>query len=247
MKQDLLQKRLLKLKNSNNIQFSNKLKINEEYSILGLKTEQIKEIAKEIAIEEGLTHIDEFLNYKKAFYYEEVIITYFVFSYVEKNMERSIFHSYLNKLLKFNNSWATNDTIALSIKIRKKDLLLHFNYLKEKLKSNNPWDVRFSIVSLMKSYLNDDYIEETLYILSTVIKTDYYVEMALGWAYATALAKQREKTYPYFFEKKIRNTVNKKAIQKSIESKRISDSDKFKLKLLREEINLELKKIHQRF
>ncbi len=241
MDQKTLKNKLILLANEKHIEFSNKLKINDQYEILGLKIFEIKNIAKQLSREEGINHINDFLMYKEPIFYEELIITYFTFSFFEKNLNRNDFYNYLDQLLKYNNSWATNDTIALSIKPRKKDLFSYYDYLLSKLESKNFWDIRFSIVCLMKSYLTNDYVNETLYHLSKIDNEEYYVEMALGWAFATALAKQREATYPYIFEKKINNKINKKAIQKSIESKRISDIDKEKLKVLRNEINLELK------
>jgi 3-methyladenine DNA glycosylase AlkD len=238
MKQKLLKAELLNFSNKNNSKFANKLKINDEYEILGLKTKIIKDIAKNIYVNEKENHVKDFLSYKEPLFYEEVSTTYFYFSLLAKDLDFDTFIKMLNDLLKYNNSWATNDTLALAIKPNKKIIDLYFNYLKEKITSSNPWDIRFATVSLMKSYLEDNYIDQTLEILSKVNNQEYYVEMALGWAFATALAKQRDKTYPYLFEKKITPRVNKKAIQKSIESLRISESDKIKLKQLREEVKL---------
>ncbi|MGD1821287.1 MAG: DNA alkylation repair protein [Pleomorphochaeta sp.] len=237
MKKRELDKILLLESNKKQIEFSNKLKLNDKYKILGIKTNEIKNISKQLSLNEGISHIDDFLNYTEPLIYEEVLISYFTFSFLSKKIDQATFYSYLDKLLKYNNSWSTNDTIALAIKPRKKDLSSYFEYLSNLLKSENLWDIRFAVVSLMKSYLIDEYIEKTLMLFLSVKSEEYYVEMALGWAFATALAKQRDITYPYIFGKKINNRVNKIAIQKSIESRRISESDKIELKKLRNEIN----------
>lgn len=243
MKQEILRKILIESTNEKHIKFSNKLKINNKYKILGLKTNELKTIAKKLSKKEGINHINDFLKYEKPIFYEELIITYFTFTFIEKSLERKYFYNYLDKLLKYNNSWATNDTIALNLKPRNKDLSSYYRYLLSKLNSENFWDIRFSIVSLMKSYLINEYIDNTLYQLSKINNNEYYIEMALGWAFATALAKERDKTYPYIFDRKINNNVNKKAIQKAIESRRISECDKIELKILREKIKEELKQI----
>ncbi len=236
MKQSTLEDKLIILADRENKNFSNKLKINEEYEILGIKVPLLKQLAKEISNEEGLNHVKDFLNYKNAFYYEELIITYFVFSNLFNKMDRDNAFSTLDRLLYYNNSWATNDLISLSIKPKKNIFAPYFDYIVGKIKSKNPWDIRFAIISLMSNYLDDEHIDMTLLLFSKVENSSYYVEMAIGWAFATALAKQRDKTYPYIFNKKIKNSVNKIAIQKAIESRRISESDKIALKKLRGEL-----------
>lgn len=237
MKQKQLKELLIAKSNKKHEDFSTKLKINDKYKILGIKLGELKTLAKEISKKEGLSHIDDFLNYKESLFYEEVLISYFTLSYLVKKLDVLVVYKYIDKLLEYNNSWATNDAIALAIVPKKIDLPSYFEYLVSKLDSHYFWDIRFGIVSLMKTYLTDDYIEQTLEKLYNVHNNEYYVQMALGWAYATALAKQRDKTYPYIFEKRIDNKVNKIAIQKSIESSRIKEEDKIKLRELRIEIN----------
>lgn len=60
----------------------------------------------------------------------------------------------------------------------------------------------------------------------------YYCKMAVAWAIATAWAKQRDKTYAYMMDGK--NTLDdwtyNKAIQKMLESYRVSDEDKTMLR-----------------
>ncbi len=237
MKQETLHNLLIEKTDIKNRDFSKKLKVNESYEILGIKMKDLKNIAKEISKCEKLNHIDDFFNYKLPLFYEDVLIAYFTFSFLIKKIDKNQTYKYLDQLLQYNNSWATNDAIALAIIPSKNDLPRYFSYLLSKLNSNYFWDIRFAIVSLMKTYLTDDYIDNTLKAFNEVQNNEYYVQMALGWAYATALAKQREKTYPYIFNKKIKNKVNKIAIQKAIESTRIRREDKIKLRILRDEIN----------
>ena len=59
--------------------------------------------------------------------------------------------------------------------------------------------------------------------------------MAIAWAIATAWAKQRDKTYTYMQDGN--NTLDdwtyNKAIQKMIESYRVSDEDKRMLRVMK--------------
>jgi hypothetical protein len=57
--------------------------------------------------------------------------------------------------------------------------------------------------------------------------------MMIAWYFATALAKQYERVLPYIEEKRLDDWTHNKAIQKSIESRRIPDDSKTFLRSLR--------------
>ena len=137
MKQSIFKNMLTKLSKSSLSEFSNRLKINEEYIILGIPTPTQKKIAKDIAKDEGLQHIKDFINYKDPLFYEEVVITYFVFTNISKKLENDLYFEYLSILLKFNNSWATNDLFAAAIKPSNKIRLEFHEYILNKINSTN--------------------------------------------------------------------------------------------------------------
>ena len=57
--------------------------------------------------------------------------------------------------------------------------------------------------------------------------------MMIAWFFATALAKRYDETVPYIEQHRLDEWVHKKAIQKAIESFRVSDAHKEYLKRLR--------------
>ena len=57
--------------------------------------------------------------------------------------------------------------------------------------------------------------------------------MMIAWYFATALAKRYELVLPYLEEKSLDVWVHNKAIQKSVESYRITDEQKAYLKTLK--------------
>ncbi|MDD6978731.1 MAG: DNA alkylation repair protein, partial [Firmicutes bacterium] len=54
-----------------------------------------------------------------------------------------------------------------------------------------------------------------------------------AWYFATALAKQYESILPYIEQKRLDDWTHNKAIQKSLESRRIGDEQKLHLKSLK--------------
>ena len=62
---------------------------------------------------------------------------------------------------------------------------------------------------------------------------DYYLKMMIAWYFATALAKQYAETVPYFENRRLDEWTHRKAIQKAVESYRVTDEHKEYLKSLR--------------
>jgi hypothetical protein len=61
----------------------------------------------------------------------------------------------------------------------------------------------------------------------------YYVKMMIAWYFATALAKNWDEVIPFIEGKKLEKWTHNKAIQKSIESRRISAEQKAYLRGLK--------------
>ena len=62
---------------------------------------------------------------------------------------------------------------------------------------------------------------------------EYYVDMAVAWAFSVALVKHFEQTLPYFTQRRLDRRVHNKALQKGRESLRIDDARKTILQRLK--------------
>ena len=62
---------------------------------------------------------------------------------------------------------------------------------------------------------------------------EYYLNMMRAWYFATALAKQPDDTLPYLTERRLDVWTHNKAIQKAVESYRISPELKQRLREMR--------------
>nr|MCR5128034.1 DNA alkylation repair protein [Lachnospiraceae bacterium] len=70
-------------------------------------------------------------------------------------------------------------------------------------------------------------------MVAAVRSEEYYVNMMIAWYFATALAKQYNAILPYLEEQKLDTWTHNKAIQKSVESYRITPEQKEYLKSLK--------------
>ena len=106
-------------------------------------------------------------------------------------------------------------------------------YYHKSFNSEYEYMIRFGVVSLLQFYLDDNFRVDELEIVKN-IKSDYfYVKMAIAWFYSFALIKQYDSTIEYFLDKKLDKWIHNKAIQKAIESYRISDDKKEFLRSLK--------------
>ncbi|MGE4583446.1 MAG: DNA alkylation repair protein [Sphaerochaeta sp.] len=232
MRQDLLQQRLSGFAEPSYAQFTRKL-VTSERMVVGVRTPVLNKLAHTLAKQEGEQCLLDFLQSEQP-WYEEVILTYKAFALIPLPFEKR--RAYLKRLRPYNDSWATNDTLAGSLGDLNEDRSTFYSDLSALLVQSNAFDVRLGIVSLMLYFLEEPTFTDVLEVLSHVDASHYYVLMALGWAYATAFCKDREKTFAYLKQGRLAEPVRKKAIQKCIESRLVSPEDKILLRELRHQI-----------
>ena len=99
-------------------------------------------------------------------------------------------------------------------------------YIKKWIASDHVYTSRFGIRMLMNEFLGDDFKKEYLKLVAAKKGDDYYLKMMVAWYFATALAKQYDEAVKYIEERKLDEWVHKKAIQKAVESYRVTDEHK---------------------
>ena len=135
------------------------------------------------------------------------------------------------RFLPFVDNWATCDQLSPKVFKRHRPELLA--YVEQWLNSGQTYAVRFAIGMLMAHYLDEDFDGAYLRKVSQVPAGTYYVSMMVAWYFATALAKQYDAALPYIEGHKLDPWTHNKAIQKSLESYRISDERKAYLRGLK--------------
>ena len=197
-------------------------------SIIGVRTPELRKMAKALVKRED---IDEFLTDLPHKSFDENQLHAFVLSEMkdyEACMEK------LNAFLPYVDNWATCDQMSPKIFKKHKEELL--KQIKVWLKSKETYTIRFGIGMLMEHFLDDDFDPAYPKMVSRIRSEEYYINMMIAWYFATALAKQYDAVIPYIEEKKLADWTHNKAIQKSVESYRITDEQKAYLKTLKVKI-----------
>ena len=193
--------------------------------IIGIRTPELRTLAKELYKDED---IGTFLTHLPHQYFDEDQLHAFVIS-GEKDFDKCV--GEVEAFLPFVDNWATCD--QLSPKAFKKAPEKLLPHIETWLKSDKVYTVRFAIGMLMQHFLDEKFDPKYPDMVAAVKSEEYYINMMIAWYFATALAKQYDVILPYLEGKKLDPWTHNKAIQKSVESYRITAEQKAYLKTLK--------------
>ena len=192
--------------------------------IIGVRTPELRKLAKQLAKDE---RVGEFLAVLPRQYLDEMNLHGFIIS-EQKDYDECL--KEIDRFLPYVNNWATCDLLSPKAFKQKKNRERLIEDIKRWMASDEPFTIRFGIEMLMSFYLDEDFKPEYLKWVSKIRHDHYYVKMMVAWYFATALAKQWDATLPYITEQTMEKWTHNKAIQKAVESFRITPEQKILLK-----------------
>ena len=194
-------------------------------TLIGVRTPALRSFAKQLAKREDLS---DFLNDLPHLYFDEDQLHAFIISEI-KDYDTCM--AELEKFLPHVDNWATCDQMSPKVfKKHKEELLVK---IREWIASDRPYTVRFGIGMLMQHFLDKDFDPAYPELAAGIRSEEYYVKMMIAWYFATALAKQYEAVLPYIENQRLDVWTHNKAIQKAIESYRITPEQKEYLRTLK--------------
>ena len=196
----------------------------DEKTFIGVRLPVLKKYAKDLDEKSR----QDFLNSLPHYYHEENVLHAFILSNMK---DYDVFISYVDRFLPYVTNWSVCDTLCNKHLNKHKDKLIKEVY--KWLKSKEVYRVRYAVKCLMNYYLDKDFKEDHLTKVQEVKLTDYYVEMMIAWYLATGLAKNYDQFIKAIEEKKFNASIHNKAIQKAVDSYRVSEEHKTYLKTLR--------------
>ena len=194
-------------------------------TLIGVRTPALRSFAKQLAKREDLS---EFLNDLPHLYFDEDQLHAFIISEMK---DYGTCMAELEKFLPFVDNWATCDQMSPKVfKKHKEELLVK---IREWIASDKPYTVRFGIGMLMQHFLDEDFDPAYPELAAGIRSEEYYVKMMIAWYFATALAKQYDAVLPYIENQRLDAWTHNKAIQKAVESYRITPEQKEHLRTLK--------------
>ena len=209
-------------------------------NILGVRVPILRDYAKKLAKE---YEIHDLLTYIDNEYYEEIMLQGMLIGLENdkdknkvKNKDiRNIKHILkdIEKFVPKIDNWAVCDGFCTGLKITKKHKKEMWDFLQKYVTSDKEFEIRFGIVMILDYYITEEYLEKDFSIFDDIKSDRYYVQMAVAWAISICLIKFYDKTIEYLKHAKIDKFTYNKALQKAIESYRISDEQKAELRKMK--------------
>lgn len=189
-------------------------------NIVGVRVPILRNYAKELA--KG-----DFRNYLKNAkndYYEEIMLQGMVIGLAKMDVEERL--KYIEAFVPKIDNWAICDVFCAGLKFVNKNKEQVWNFLQKYTKSREEFELRFLIVIMLDFYITEEYINEVITLLDSIKHTGYYVKMAISWTISVAYVKYPKITMEYLKNNTLDDFTYNKALQKIIESYRVSDEDK---------------------
>lgn len=223
---DEIREELFRLRDTGYRDFQSKLiPTIDPKTCIGVRTPELRKMAKRIARRDDVT---VFLRDLPHSYFDENQLHAFV---VSEMKDYASCMDELERFLPYVDNWATCDQLSPKLfKRHREELIVP---VRRWIASDHTYTLRFGLGMLMEHYLGVDFDPAYPHVVASVCSEEYYVRMMVAWYFATALAKRWDDVIVYLEECRLDPWTHNKAIQKAVESRRISPEQKDYLRGLR--------------
>ena len=203
-------------------------------NIIGVRLPELRKYAKKISKTVNVADVP-------TKYYEEIMVKGMLIG-----LEKDLNFEQIENFIPLINNWAVCDTFCNGLKKIKNNKEQMWEFIQKYLKSEKEFEVRFAVDIILQYYIDANYIDKVLKILSKINHKGYYAQMAVAWAYSICFVKFYDKTKEHFEKDLAKNSkqnndrqikIDKftynKSIQKAIESYRLSKEQKDELRNLK--------------
>ena len=190
--------------------------------MIGVRTPQLRRYVRTLSEEEKCS----FLAVLPHEYYEENNIHALILNGFGCAIDQ------LEAFLPYVDNWATCDMLNPPA-----NPITQAEYLaciRRWLRSPHPYTVRYALNCFMRDFLDERFDPSYFEWIDAVQNEDYYVKMGIAWYYSVALVKQWDATSEHLAQGLPDPWIWRKALQKGLESNRLSETQKYVIKKIKE-------------
>lgn len=194
-------------------------------NIIGVRVPILRNYAKELLKKYEFSYL---MNNIDNEYYEEIMLQGILIGLAKEDFKTILAH--IENFIPKIDNWAVCDSFCAGLKITKKHEQEMWEVLQKYLRANKEFEIRFGIVMILDYYIEEPYLKQDFKIFDQIKSTEYYVQMAVAWAISICLIKYYEETIAYLKKSKLDKFTYNKALQKAMESYRITPEQKQELR-----------------
>ena len=221
-----LTERLMELSDPKYRDFHSKLLPGTD-NVLGVRTPDLRKLAKEITKGDWET----FLEKNDSTWYENDILQALVTASAKMEPEERLRR--VREFLPRIENWAVCDIFCGSLKDAEKYPELYWEFLKPYFQSEKPYEIRFAVVMLLSHFVKEEYLKDAFTYFDGIHVDHYYVRMAVAWAVSIYFVHFPEETFRYLRKNQLDDWTYNKALQKIIESYRVSPETKTQIRAMK--------------
>lgn len=193
--------------------------------MIGIRTPELKKIAKDL---QPRPESEVYLKDLPHLYFEEDQLHAFI---INRMKDYDTAMAAAESFLPYVDNWATCDQLDPPVFARHRAELLKST--EAWLASGRTFTIRFAMGMLMRYYLGDNFEKRFADLVCAYDNGEYYVSMMAAWYFATALALRYDDAIEYILAGRLRRETHNRAIQKAVESLRVTPEHKAYLKTLK--------------
>lgn len=194
---------------------------------IGIRSPEYKKIIKEIQAE-CPDEVESFMTSLPHQYNGENILQVCLINQI-KDYQTAV--STLEAFLPYADNWAVTD--GLGPKCFEKNKAELIKKIRIWIDDEKPYTKRVAMLFLKKYYLKEAFNPQYLEWAAAIRSDEYYVNMMTAWLFADALVYQWDTAVEFIKSRKMDTWTHNKAIQKAVESFRITDDQKSYLRSLK--------------
>ena len=221
-----LTERLMELSDPKYRDFHSKLLPGTD-NVIGVRTPDLRKLAKEITKGDWET----FLEKNDRTWYENDILQALVTASAKMEPEERLRR--VREFLPRIENWAVCDIFCGSLKDAEKYPELYWEFLKPYFQSEKPYEIRFAVVMLLSHFVKKEYLQDAFAYFDGIHMDHYYVRMAVAWAVSIYFVHFPEETFRYLRKNQLDDWTYNKALQKIIESYRVSPETKTQIRAMK--------------
>ncbi len=205
----------------------NKRIVNTSKEVIGVRVPDLRRLARQLAkTMAGADDFKRFLGEVDWRVFDEAMLAGLVLNAVKLSSEGHI--ALAKKYLAKADSWAEID-----IFVEKKARFTtaeYWQFAVESIQDDREFVARYGVIAMMSNFLDDTHIDQVFRHLRQLKNDAYYVKMACAWLYTTAAIDYYELTMTELERPEIDTWTRRKAYQKMLESRRLTDEQKTEIR-----------------
>lgn len=205
---------------------SQSLQLTSRKPTYGVSYPKLKDISNVIVKDNPI----EFLESNDFSLYELEILQTMVIGSL-RDVDQAIM--YFKAFLTIAKEWSLIDSLCQRFVLAKKHPARIYDMLQSYQMSHDEYIERMICVVVLSHLLIDEYEERAMKLVQSCHHEGYYAKMAKAWAYCEYMIKYPDKALKLFESIHCDSWTHNKAIQKCIESTRISPELKKQLKMMK--------------